>query len=90
VLRELGRCLSPGGGLLIGFFDGPATEPFDHAVVTAYWWSVDELSRRLVAAGFAVTGTATRVDRGRRPHGAVLAVRDRPTDPVVTDPLTHL
>ncbi|MPV36163.1 class I SAM-dependent methyltransferase [Georgenia subflava] len=76
-LRESSRAIAPGGGLLIGFFEGPAVEPFEHAVTAAYRWPVEELADRVAAAGFDVTGRHTRTDEGARPHGAIVAVRRR-------------
>ncbi|MFJ6538940.1 class I SAM-dependent methyltransferase [Paenarthrobacter sp. NPDC091711] len=75
VLDEFSRCLKPGGGLLIGFFDGPAGESFPHAVTPAYFWSVEEMSARLLKAGFTVVSTHSRVDPGARPHAAIAARR---------------
>ncbi|TCN52772.1 methyltransferase family protein [Rhodococcus sp. SMB37] len=74
-LAEFARVIRPGGGLLVGFFEGPAVEPFDHAVTTAYRWSVDELGRELFGAGFEVTEAHTRSATGHRPHGAITARR---------------
>lgn len=75
VLAELRRVLAPGGTLVVGFFDGDEPTPFDHKVVTAYRWPVDELSERLARAGF------TEVERHHRPsdgtvrsHAAIAAV----------------
>ncbi|WP_311211729.1 MULTISPECIES: class I SAM-dependent methyltransferase [unclassified Arthrobacter] len=75
VLDEFARCLTPGGSLLLGFFDGPAGEPFPHAVTSAYFWSVEELSGLLQEAGFSIVGTHSRVDPGVRPHAAIVAKR---------------
>jgi len=75
VLGEFARCLEPGGSLLLGFFAGPAVEPFDHAVVTAYRWTCEELAGALLSAGFDVVGTHARADPGSRPHGAIEARR---------------
>lgn len=72
-LAEFARTLSPGGSLLIGYFDGVAGEAFDHAVVTAYYWSASVLSAKLNSAGFAVTEVVQRNDPGARPHGALIA-----------------
>ena len=36
-LAEFARCLAPGGGLAIGFCEGPELVPFDHAVTTAFF-----------------------------------------------------
>lgn len=74
-LDEIARVLDPGGHLLIGFFVGDEVEPFDHAVVTAWRWSVGALTEQLRASGFSTLETHTRVaaPEGPRPHGAVLA-----------------
>lgn len=74
-LTAFARVLRPGGSLMLGFFESPVLEPFDHKVVTAYRWPAAELSGRLVAAGFTVVETHTRTGVGYRPHGAILAVR---------------
>jgi SAM-dependent methyltransferase len=74
-LAEFRRVLSPGGGLLLGFFEGPAVEAFDHAVVTAYRWPVTSLAALLDEAGFDVVDLHTRSAPEHRPHGAVSAVR---------------
>jgi SAM-dependent methyltransferase len=74
-LDEIARVLRPGGLLLVGFFDGTAIEPFDHAVVTAYRWPVADLSERLRASGFEIVETHTRTGVGYRPHAAIVARR---------------
>lgn len=75
-LIEFARVLRRSGGLLIGFFEGPIVEEFDHAVATAYTWSVNELSRELYEAGFDVVEAYTRNAAQRhRPHGAIVARR---------------
>ncbi|WP_433610677.1 class I SAM-dependent methyltransferase [Prescottella agglutinans] len=74
-LAEFARVIRPGGGLLVGFFEGPMVEPFDHAATRAYRWPVAELRRELAAAGFEVVETHTRTGSGQRPHGAVTARR---------------
>ncbi|WP_240745067.1 MULTISPECIES: class I SAM-dependent methyltransferase [unclassified Microbacterium] len=66
--------LRDGGGLLVGFFDGPDGEPFAHAVTTAHFWSIDGMSGHLERAGFAVMESETRVQDGRRPHASISAV----------------
>ncbi|WP_338888589.1 class I SAM-dependent methyltransferase [Rhodococcus sovatensis] len=71
--EEFARALRPGGKLLIGFFEAPTLEPFDHAVITAYRWPVRELSAQLDGAGFTIIETHTRTGLGYRPHGAILA-----------------
>lgn len=75
ILREFARCLREGGSLLLGMFEGPRIEPFPHAVTTAYFWPVEEMSQRLVDAGFVVEATESRADPGRRPHAAIVARR---------------
>jgi SAM-dependent methyltransferase len=76
-LTEFARVLRPGGGLLLGFFEGSAIEKFDHAVLDAYKWPVTELSGELCAAGFDVIETHTRTGASERPrpHGAIVARR---------------
>jgi SAM-dependent methyltransferase len=61
VLAAFHRALSPGGVLVIGFFDGPEVVAFEHKVTTAYYWPPDELAARLARAGF------TELERLRRP-----------------------
>lgn len=72
---ELARAIRPGGGLLVGFFEGPAVEPFHHAVTTGYFWPVEELGGTIEEAGFTVVSSETRTDPGVRPHGAITATR---------------
>lgn len=77
VLAELHRALVPGGKLVVGFFDGDEVAAFDHKVVTAYHWPVDELSTRLSRAGFREAERLVRpgaADSGCRPHAALAAV----------------
>ncbi|WFE47498.1 class I SAM-dependent methyltransferase [Verrucosispora sp. WMMD1129] len=53
VLAEFRRMLTPSGRLVIGFFDSEdEVAEFDHKVLTAYRWPVDEFSARLTRAGF--------------------------------------
>ncbi|WP_396045393.1 class I SAM-dependent methyltransferase [Aeromicrobium sp. UC242_57] len=40
-LTEFARVIQPGGGLLIGYFEGATVEKFDHAVTAAYRWPAD-------------------------------------------------
>jgi ubiquinone/menaquinone biosynthesis C-methylase UbiE len=74
-LAEFARCVCAGGGLAIGFFEGPQLLPFDHAVTTAYFWPVALLSARVERAGFSVTDVHTRTDPGTRSQGLLLAQR---------------
>lgn len=81
VLAEFARVLRPGGSLLIGYFDGPAREPFAHQIAMAYFWSADTLGEMLADVGFTVA-SAERRDRrpgeaSTRSHGALTAVRRR-------------
>ncbi|WP_104080890.1 bifunctional 2-polyprenyl-6-hydroxyphenol methylase/3-demethylubiquinol 3-O-methyltransferase UbiG [Cryobacterium sp. Y11] len=62
VLREFARCIAPGSSLLLGFFEGDAVVPFPHAVTTAYFWPIGEMSTQLEAAGFHVHAVTTRID----------------------------
>jgi len=71
--EEFARSLKPGGSLLLGYFDGVAGEAFDHAVVTAYFWSADALSEKLAAQGFQLVAVSSRQDAGARPHGSLVA-----------------
>lgn len=75
VLRGLARSLYAGGSLAIRFFDGAAREPFDHAVVTAYYWSVDALTELVEGAGLTVTAAQTRHDPPSRPQGFLVACK---------------
>ncbi len=75
VLAEFRRVLSPAGRLVVGFFDGDEVATFDHKVVTAYRWPVDELSERLARAGFTEVERCQRPSDGtHRPHAAIAAV----------------
>ena len=65
--------LVPGGSLLLGFFDGDPGEPFDHTLVTAYWWSAAALGEVLAEHGFVVERSATRREGVKRPHGDLTA-----------------
>ena len=72
-LAHLHDALRPGGSLLLGFFDGPRQEPFDHAVATAQHWPVARMMTLLEDAGFELVDVETREDLGARPHAAVHA-----------------
>lgn len=74
LLDEFSRVLVPGGGLLIGFFDGAAAELFPHAITTAYYWSIKEMSAMLDQTGFDIAEIHQRQDPGTRPHAAITAV----------------
>jgi SAM-dependent methyltransferase len=75
VLVEFRRVLAPGGSLVVGFVDGDEVGAFDHKVVTAYRWSVGELSERLARAGFTTVEHLRRPgDDTQRPQGTIAAV----------------
>jgi SAM-dependent methyltransferase len=75
VLAELRRTMAPAGTLTVGFFDGDAVAPFEHQVVTAWFWPVDELSARLASAGFTEVERRQRPAEGSsRPHAAIAAI----------------
>lgn len=74
-LAELRRVMAPGGTLVVGFFDADEFGAFDHKVVTAYRWPVDEFSERLARAGFTEVERERRPADGKlRPHAAIAAV----------------
>lgn len=74
-LTEFCRALRPDGELLLGFFVGPRVERFDHGIVAAYTWPVENMIGELDAAGFDVVETHTRTGSGYRPHSAIVARR---------------
>jgi SAM-dependent methyltransferase len=74
-LTEFARCIRPGGGVAIGFFEGPELVPFDHAVTTAYFWPIGLLSSHVERAGFVLIDTRARVDPGTRRLGTIVAQR---------------
>ncbi|SCL59079.1 Ubiquinone/menaquinone biosynthesis C-methylase UbiE [Micromonospora eburnea] len=75
VLAEFRRAMAPGGKLVLGVFYGDEVAAFDHKVVTAYRWPLDEFSERLRRAGFAEVERLRRPGDGtHRPHAALAAV----------------
>lgn len=75
VLAEFRRVMAPGGALVTGIFTGDEVEAFDHKVVTAYRWPVDEFSARLAGAGFIeVERRLWPADDTHRPVAALAAV----------------
>lgn len=73
-VEEFRRVVAAGGHLLVAFFEaegGPVTA-FDHKVVTAYRWPIDELAEVFGAAGFVEVGRMLREpcegERFRRGH----------------------
>ncbi len=73
ILREFARVLVPGRSLLLGFFDGDAGAPFDHAVTTAHYWSAEALGELLTRHEFVVERAAARHDPGVRRQGDLVA-----------------
>lgn len=71
-MSEFARALAPGGGLLLGYFDGARVESFDHAITGAYRWPAEALGALLEAAGFDVIETHRRTGPAHRPHGAIV------------------
>jgi hypothetical protein len=75
VLAEFRRVMAPAGPLVLGLFVGDEVDAFDHKVMTAYRWPVDEFSERLARAGFAEVERLQRPGDGtHRPHAAIAAV----------------
>lgn len=74
-LSRIRAALRPGKSVLLGFFDGERTEPFDHAVAPAWAWDIAELAAAFEQASLGIEHTERRQDPGLRPHGAVLARR---------------
>ena len=75
LFSEFGRVLRPGGSLALAYFDGAPGQPFAHAVITAYFWSVEALQPLLAEAGLDVVEHHRRQDEGHRPHAALVARR---------------
>lgn len=60
---------------MLGFFESPTLEVFDHAVA-AYLWPVEEMVGELDKAGFNCLEIRKRTDEGSRLHADIVAVRD--------------
>ena len=73
ILREFARVLTPGRSLLLGYFEGDAGAPFDHAVTTAHYWSARALAALLAPHGFLVERASARQDPGVRRQGDLVA-----------------
>ena len=83
-LAELRRVMAAGGTLVLGFIEGAELMPFDHKVVTAHSWPIDELSARLRGTGYAEIERRRRPgsnEPGRRPHAALVALAERGCPP---------
>ena len=74
-VAEFARVLRPGGGLVLGFFEGSTVEQFDHAVTPAYRWPVPHMHELLSANGFEVIETHERTGQGTRPVAAMVCRR---------------
>ncbi|WPF65227.1 MULTISPECIES: hypothetical protein [unclassified Corynebacterium] len=48
---------------------------FPHAISSAWWWPLPEVTALLASAGFRVEHTERRQDSGARPHAALIARR---------------
>lgn len=73
VLAAFATALRPGGSVLIGFFEAPSAEPFEHAVTTAWYHSLASMRERMRRAGLEVAHSARRGVPGVRGHGEVVA-----------------
>ncbi|WP_030486911.1 class I SAM-dependent methyltransferase [Micromonospora chokoriensis] len=75
LLKEFRRALTPAGRLVLGVFDAEEVGAFDHKVVTAYRWPVDEIAERLARAGFREVERLRRPGNDKhRPLAAIAAV----------------
>ncbi|MET0521816.1 MAG: class I SAM-dependent methyltransferase [Jiangellaceae bacterium] len=76
VLTEFRRMLTSSGRLVIGFFDSDdEVAEFDHKVLPAYRWPVDEFSARLAKAGYSELQRLQQqfADRPDRKYAAIAA-----------------
>ncbi|MBO4206015.1 class I SAM-dependent methyltransferase [Micromonospora echinofusca] len=74
VLAEFRRVLAPAATLVTGFFVRDEVDAFDHKVVTAWRWPVDEFSERLTRVGFREVERLQRPAEGpHRPYAAIAA-----------------
>lgn len=74
-LIDLRRAIADGGVLVTGCFTADQIGPFDHKVLTAYRWPIDEFVQRLTCSGFVELERIERpADGPVRAHAAV-AVR---------------
>ncbi|AND17959.1 class I SAM-dependent methyltransferase [Rathayibacter tritici] len=76
-VAALAERLRPGGGLIIGFFEGPRTEVFAHAVAPAWFHPLAAMRALAEQAGLEVTHALRRSAPGTRDHGELIAVRPR-------------
>lgn len=77
VLVEMRRAMAHGGALVAGFFEGEEIEGFEHKVLTAFYWPMEEFAVRLRRAGFTVVERQRRSGdprTGVRAHAAIAAI----------------
>ncbi|MCW4464876.1 class I SAM-dependent methyltransferase [Glutamicibacter sp. MNS18] len=74
VIAEFARAIKTGGRVLLGFFEGDSPRSFDHAVITGFYWPIEEMKRLLEQAGFQVEGIDRRHDPGSRSHAAISCI----------------
>jgi SAM-dependent methyltransferase len=74
-LADLRRAIVAGGVLVTGCFTADQAGAFDHKVLTAYRWPVDEFVRRLSVAGFTELERIERPAEGSVRAHAAIAVR---------------
>jgi len=73
-LARIRGMLTPGGVVVAGFFTGSVHETFEHRVVTAHRYPVDELVDRFTTAGLTVVDREDRVQESNaRPYVALAA-----------------
>lgn len=74
-LARVRAALTPGGIVLLGFFDGKHGVHFDHAIAPAFTWSARRTAAELAQAGWRVQRVQQRRTPGARPHAAIVASR---------------
>ena len=79
ILTEFNRALSPGGSVLLSYFDGPRLEPFDHPITTAWTWPLPDMTAVLNTAGFQVVEANRQPNPGHWSHTAIIAVKQETT-----------
>lgn len=73
-LDGLRRAIAGGGVLVTGIFTSDSVTAFDHKVLTAYSWPIDEFAQRLERAGFVELERVPRAAEGSvRAHAAIAA-----------------
>ena len=75
VLAEFRRVMTPRGALVVGFFESNNVATFEHKVVAAHSWPVDEFVERLHRSGFSEVERLQRPGTNEaRPHAVVAAI----------------